>query len=177
MSRLSRFLLLIVLGMFVLACNMVMQPIKDVKNAASTAESFATTMPLETLQAIGTNLPVQTLEALPSALPQMEMFNPHGTPVTDWNNIPIMSEATDGQEFSSTSYSFAVPSTTKPKDIQDFYDSKLKDLGWSSLFGSTVSDQGGLLLFQKDKALLTITVVTNVGDAKSTVANLQLVSQ
>jgi hypothetical protein len=86
-----------------------------------------------------------------------------------------MTDATAGQEYSATSYSFSTPSTASA--VKDFYDSKLKDLGWSSLFGSQVSDQGGLLLFQKDNALLTITIVTNPDGAKDTIVNFQFVSQ
>ena len=184
MSRLSKFLGLVVLLVFILACNTVTKPISDAQDIAATAKAFATSMPLQTLQAIGTSIPIQTLEALPSSMPQLEtalpnvenMFNPKGTPVSTWKDIPIMDGATAGQEFSDTSYSFAVPST--PADVQTFYNSKMKDLGWSSLFGSSVTDDGGLLLFQKDKSLLTVTIVKNSNEGQTgTVVNFQLVSQ
>ncbi len=185
MSRLSRFLLLLLLLVVGLACNAVTQPIKNVQNVASTAQSMATDMPnaVSTLQAVATNIPMSTLEALPSSMPAIEtalpnvegMFNPQGKPVDTWNNIPIMTDATQGQEFSSTSYSFATPSTAT--QVQDFYNSKMKDLGWSSMFGSQVSDQGGLLIFQKDKALLTMTIVANPNGDKGVVVNFQLVNQ
>src|ERR1044071_2117791 len=135
MSRLSKFLGLIALLVFILACNTVTKPIGDAQDLAATAKAFATSMPLETLQSITTALPMQTLEALPSSMPQLEtampnienMFNPQGQPVSTWKDIPIMDGATAGQEFSDTSYSFAVPST--PADVQTFYNSKMKDLG------------------------------------------------
>lgn len=176
MSRLSKFLLLMLLIVFILACNTVTKPITDVQNIASTAESFASAMPLETLQSFATNMPIQTLESVASQMPDIaNMFNPQGTPVSKWNDIPVMPDATAGQEFSSTSYSFATPSATK--DIQDFYNSKLKDLGWSSLFGSQVSDQGGLLLFQKDNSLMTVTIAPSSNGGSNKVVNFQLVSQ
>jgi hypothetical protein len=131
---------------------------------------------METLQAFATNMPVQTLEAVGSAIPELEkQFKPQGAPVADWNNIPIMTDATAGQEYSAASYSFSTPSTASA--VKDFYDSKLKDLGWSSLLGSQVSDQGGFLLFQKDSAFLTITIATNSDGAKDTIVNFQLISQ
>jgi hypothetical protein len=184
MSRLSKYLWLIAILVFILACNTVTKPVKDVQDVASTAKAFATSMPFETLQAITTSIPMQTLEALPSSMPAIEtampnienMFNPQGEPVSTWKDIPVMDGATAGQEFSSTSYSFAVPST--PTDVQTFYNAKMKDLGWSSLFGSSVTDDGGLLLFQKDKALLTVTIVKNPNkDQTGSVVNFQLVAQ
>jgi len=176
MSRLSKFLLLVTLIIFILACNTVTKPITDVQNVASTVESVASALPVETIQAFATNMPIQTLESVASAIPDFgNMFDPQGAPVTDWNNIPIMSDATAGQEFSSTSYSFATPSNASA--VKDFYDSKLKDLGWGSLFGSQVSDQGGLLLYQKDNALLTVTIATNADGNKNTIVNFQLISQ
>jgi len=176
MSRLSKFLLLFTLIVFVLACNTVTQPIRDAQEAVETVQSFATAMPLETLQSFATNMPVGTLQSISSAMPNLgDMFNPQGEPVTDWNNIPIMTDATAGQEFSPTSYSFATPSTASA--VKDFYDTRLKDLGWGSLFSSQVSDQGGLLLFQKDNAVLTITIATNPDGDKDTIVNFQLISQ
>jgi hypothetical protein len=176
MTRLSKFLLPFTLIVFILACNTVTKPIKDVQNVAGTVESVGSALPVETLKAFATNMPIQTLQAVSSAIPELEnQFKPQGAPVTDWNNIPIMTDATAGQEYSSTSYSFSTPSTASA--VQDFYDARLKDLGWGSLFGSQVSDQGGLLLFQKDNALLTITIVTNPDGDKDTIVNFQLISQ
>ena len=184
MSRLSKVLLLVLVLVFILACNTVTKPIGDAQNVASTAQAFASSMPLETLQSITTALPMQTLEALPSSMPAIEtampnienMFNPKGTPVSTWKDIPIMDGATAGQEFSDSSYSFATPST--PTDVQTFYTAKMKDLGWSSLFGSSVTNDGGLLLFQKDKSLLTVTIVKNSNEGQTgSVVNFQLVAQ
>lgn len=176
MSRLSKYLLLFTLIVFVLACNFVTQPVRDVQNVASTVESVASTMPLETLQAVATNNPVETLQAVSSAMPDIaNMFNPKGTPVKEWSSIPVMPDATAGQEFSATSYSFVTPSDAKA--IEDFYNSNLKDLGWNSMFGSQVSDQGGFMLFQKDKSTLTVTIAPSSEGGSDKVVNFQLISQ
>jgi hypothetical protein len=176
MSRLSKYLLLVTLIVFILACNTVTKPITDTKNFANTAESFASALPIETFQAFATNMPVSTLEAVASEMPDLtNMFNPQGEPVSEWNGIPIMSDATAGQELSSTSYSFATPSD--PKAIEDFYNLKLKDLGWNSMFGSQVSDQGGFMLFQKGQSALTVTIGPSTSGSSDKVVNFQLVSQ
>ena len=115
MSRLSKFLLLLTLIVFILACNTVTKPITDVQNGVSTVQSVASSMPIETLQALATNLPVSTLEAVGSAMPDIgDMMNPQGTPVTDWNGIPVMKQATAGQEFpDAKSYSFKATATVQ----------------------------------------------------------------
>ena len=160
MSRFARFLSLSLLVIFILACNMVTQPIKDVQNIAGTAESFATAMPVETLKAIASQLPISTLEALPSVIPEIQGYlNPQGTPVSEWNGIPIMSQATAGQEFTDThTYSFKVDATVK--DVQDFYTTKLQDLGWSTFLNMPGNDSGGAQIFQKENSVLTVTVTS-----------------
>ena len=108
MSRLSKILSLTVVVLFVLACNFVTQPINDAQNLAKTAQALGTALPVETLQALPSLIPAETLQALPSAVPTLEaiatqfggFFDPQGTPVQEWKGIPIMPQATAGQEFS-----------------------------------------------------------------------------
>ena len=173
MSRLSKYLLLTILILFVLACNAVTQPIQDARNLAETAQSFATAMPIETLQALGTQLPIETLQALPSVAPTLEAlasalpdfgnyFNPEGTPVSVWNEIPVMPQATAGQEFSDTNtYSFKVDATLE--DARNFYDAQLPTLGWTSFFNLPADANGSVQVFQKDNSVLTITIVDTDG--------------
>lgn len=148
---------------FLLACSLVTNPINDVKNTASTAQaiasdvsSFASAMPMETLGALATNIPLGTLEALPSEIAQIgNYFDPQGTPVSEWNGIPIMPQATAGQEFDANNYSFKYAGTAK--DASDFYLDNLRPAGWSPLV-TTSEDQGGLLVFSMGDQILTITV-------------------
>ena len=158
MSRLSKFLLLFAVIAFILACNTVTKPITDVQDVASTVESIASANPVETLQSIATNLPVQTLEALPSSMPDVtNMLNPQGEPVKEWNGVPIMSQATAGQEFPDTNtYSFKATATVK--DATDFYNTEMVKLGWSSTMTVPGSEQGAVLVFLKDSSFLTITI-------------------
>jgi len=163
MSRLSRFLLLSGLGVFALACNFVMQPVRDAQEAVSTVQSVASSMPLETLQAIATSIPASTLEAIPTALSDFgNMFNPQGEPVAEWNGIPIMSQATAGQEHDAYNYSFKFTGTSQ--EAQNFYESEMETLGWASLMSVPSGENGALLSFQKDNKSLTITIVTTDND-------------
>ena len=174
MSRLSKFLSLIVLLAFLLACNFVTQPIQDAQDLAETAQALGTAIPIETLQAlpsaIASVIPEETLQALPSAMPSLEalatnignMFDPQGTPLQDWRGIPVMPQATAGQEFSeSNSYSFRFTGTTQ--EVQDFYNEQLTALGWSQPFSFPVEAEGGILTFQKDNSTLLVTITASEG--------------
>ena len=168
MSRPLKYITLIVLVLFVLACNAVTQPIEDVQELAGTAQSLATALPLETLQSVVTNIPVETLQALPSAAPTIEAlasalpdfssyFNPQGTPVSVWNEIPVMPQATAGQEFTdTTTYSFKATATIE--EARQFYDTQLPPLGWTTFFNMPADANGSVQVFQKDDRILTITM-------------------
>ena len=159
MSRLSKYLLVFVLIVFILACNTVTRPIKDVQNVAGTAQSFASAMPLETLQSLATNMPVQTLESVASQIPDFgNMFNPQGEPVKEWNGVPIMTQATAGQEHDKSNYSFKFTGTAK--EASDFYSAEMVKLGWSSMFSMPGDVNGAILAFQKDSKVMTVTIVT-----------------
>ena len=100
MSRPFKFLLLIFLLVFVLACNIVSQPVNDVQNLAGTAEAIASAIPMETLQALPSALPIETVQAgIPTDIANLEEFNyvnPQGTPLSEWKDVPIMPGATVG---------------------------------------------------------------------------------
>ena len=160
MSHLFKLLLASVLVLFILACGLISGPVSDIENTASTAESFASALPVDTIEALTTVIPVQTIEALPSAMPDYgNYFSPTGTPVEQWNDIPIMPQATVGQEFDDHTYSYTVP--LPATDVQTFYNQKMEELGWTSAFGFQASEEGGILLFQKDSDFLTITIVAD----------------
>lgn len=169
MSRLSKFLMVLGLIVFVLACNFVTQPIQDVQNIAGTAQSFATTLPVETLQAFASAIPAETLQALPSIVPTLQAFatdlgeslDPQGTPVTEWNGIPIMPQATAGQEFDANNYSFKAAATVT--EAQEFYNAQLTSQGWSQPFSMPGGADAAILLFKKDDKTLTVIIAQTDG--------------
>lgn len=172
MSRLFRYLLLAALALFILACGLISGPVSEIENAASTAQSFATSVPLETIQAFSTALPMQTIEALPSALPDVtKYFNPTGTPVDQWNDIPIMPQATVGEEFGESTYSYTAP--VSATDVQTFYNQSMEVLGWTSPFGFQASEEGGIIFFQNDNDFVTITITPDQDDSNSVDVILQ----
>jgi hypothetical protein len=170
MSRLSKILSLTVVLVFLLACNFISEPFRDAQNLAETAQSVTTFIPVETLQALPSAIPAETLQALPSAIPTFEAlatqignyFDPQGAPVQEWRGIPIMPQATVGQEFSDTnSYSFKTGGTVQ--EVQDFYNAELAALGWNQPFRLPLESAGGILVFEKDGTNLTITITVLEG--------------
>lgn len=169
MSRLNKIISITILILFILACNFVTQPIEDVQNAAGTAQSIASALPIETLQALASQIPIETLQALPSVAPSLEalattfgnMFDPQGTPVEAWREIPIMPQATAGQEFDGGTYSFKANVTVQ--EVQNYYNEQLAGLGWDQTFSSPADANGAVMLFSKDSNSLTITIASTEG--------------
>ena len=138
---------------------------------------MASQLPIETLQAAGTAIasaiPVETFQALPCTVPTLEalasslpdfgsMFNPQGPPVQEWRGIPILPAATAGQEFSeNNTYSFKANVTTK--EVKDFYNQRLPELGWSQPFEFPFEGETGIMVFQKEQTSVTITVTASEG--------------
>lgn len=56
-----------------------------------------------------------------------QYFNPVGAPLTTWRNVPIMPQATAGQEFNANIYSYVAVTTLS--QAKQFYTSKAASLG------------------------------------------------
>ncbi len=144
MKRVFQFTLFAILIGTVLACGIISNPLSGAQNFATTAEAFAS--------------------AIPSGLPDVSKYlNPQGKPVSEWNGIPIMPQATAGEEFSKNTYSYRVSGVDSPT-IQTFYNDKLKTAGWSSPFSAQGGGAGGLMLFTKETQVLTITITKSDQD-------------
>ncbi len=144
MRRVYQLMLWTILIATVLACGLISNPLSGAQNLASTAESMAS--------------------AIPSGLPDVSQYlNPQGTPVSAWNGIPVMTQATAGQEFSKSTYSYRV-SGVAAQDVQTFYNDKLKAAGWGSPFSAQGGSTGGLMLFTKESQVLSITITPSDKD-------------
>ena len=69
-----------------------------------------------------------------------QYFNPVGIPVQNWHNIPIMSQATEGQEFKTNVYSYTAAATLA--QARQFYVSKAGSLGLTNSPGTGYSGTG-----------------------------------
>lgn len=146
MSRLSKFLAVTLVVVFLLACAISTPPLEDTQNLVETAQAMGTAIPVETLKALGTNIP--DLE---------NIFDPEGAPLQEWKGIPVMPQATAGQEFTANNtYSFK--SNVTIKEVQDFYTERLPALGWEQPFNIPGEEDAGLMIFQKEGSTLAITI-------------------
>ena len=55
--------------------------------------------------------------------------NPVGTPLKSWHDVPIMDQATTGQEFQSDIYSYKADATLK--QVAGFYNTQNQKLNWN----------------------------------------------
>ena len=176
MSRLNKIMSITIIVLFILACNFVTEPISDAQNVAGTVQSLASSLPVETLQALASQVPVETIQALASQVsPETaqalqtsvsnfgDLFNPQGTPVEVWRDIPIMTQATAGAEFDANNYSFKADAIIQ--EVQDYYKEQLKDLGWNETFSMPGDANGAIMVFSKDSNILTITITSQEGSA------------
>ena len=144
MRRIFKFTLFAILIGTMLACGIISNPLSGAQSLASTAQALAS--------------------ALPTGLPDVTKYlNPQGTPVSDWNGIPVMPQATAGEEFSKSTYSYRIGGVDQSA-IQSFYNDKLKADGWTSPFSAQGGSTGGLMFFTKDSKILTITIAKSDQD-------------
>ena len=80
MSRLSQFLSLTVIVVFLLACNFVTGPIQDAQDLAQTAQSVATLIPVETLSTLHDEPEIRTVRIAATPEEAGDLTNP---PVPD----------------------------------------------------------------------------------------------
>ncbi len=158
MRPINKFMLVFISVVFTLACGLISNPLSQAQNLVTTAQAFATSMPVQTLQALGTSMPDVS-----------QYLNPVGTPVSTWNNIPIMTQATAGQQFNQNTYSFKA-SGVSVADVQAFYNQALPPLGWTSAFSAQGGTSGGTALFTKGTNVVSITVTA--GDSNNFVVIL-----
>lgn len=150
MSQFSRIAFISGLVLVSLACGLPNIPFSGVQNFASTAEAMAT--------------------ALPSSMPNIpdvtQYMHPTGTPAHEWNGIPIMPQATVGQEFDKNTYGFKVGTVTQA-DVQAFYIDSLKALGWASQFNAGAGI-GAIMTFTKESSSLTVAITKSDQDTSVT---------
>ena len=149
MSKTLRFAPLSVLVLAGIACSLITAPISEAQNLASTAEALATTLP-------------SGMPEVPGMPDVTGFLDPSGTPASEWHGVPIMPEASSGEEFQQNTYSFRVPSATG-LDVEEFYDAQLESLGWTSTVRPNVGAAGGYLLFTKGTSVLSILATASEG--------------
>ncbi len=101
---------------------------------------------------------IPTLEIVPS--PTLLFDNhlkPIGTPLLDWNNIPIMPQAIAGEEYQDGSYSYTINKSME--EVQAFYIQELIPRGWKPFNGEFERKSDGAVgIFEKDVTIINVTI-------------------
>lgn len=149
MSRTARILLVTIVVGLSLACSLISNPINQVQNTANTAQAIASDAVALATQAV----PFETLIANPTVLAFGDIFNPQGAPLAEWNGIPVMPQATAGEEVTGL-YSYKASATNE--EATEFYTTQLTSLGWSEQVREI--GEPTLLYYVKDQQGVTITI-------------------
>ena len=124
----------------------------------------ATPVPVPTPELTATAL-ASTYENLTSGQPVA--FDVTDKPLDSWNDVPIMTQATAGQQVDDTRYAFRVPEDSGT--IESFYKDSLTSLGWSLADSRFMG-----LEFTKGKLTLLVTLAPD-NDLQSYVVTLVLI--
>ncbi|MFH1184560.1 MAG: hypothetical protein V1755_05915 [Chloroflexota bacterium] len=139
-----------------MACSLATTPLSQAQDLALTAEAFATTVP--------SGMPgIEGMPDIPGVPDATVFLHPSGSPASEWRGIPIMPEASAGEEFDSNIYSFRAARITGI-EVEEFYDAQLEILGWSSPVRTNVGTAGGYMLFTNGTDALSIMVTRSEGD-------------
>jgi hypothetical protein len=86
-----------------------------------------------------------------------QYFNPVGNPVQNWHNVPVMPQATAGQEYSAIVYSYTAAATLE--QAHQFYQGKAASLGFVSPPGTGYSGSGNRASHNIDFVSYNLTIV------------------
>ena len=160
MFNLRKSLIIIPVLLFILACQAVTSPLQQVEDTAGTAAAFATQAGELVTQVSGfaTDVaPFETLMPDGSAIPNIpgNPFDPQSPPLAEWNGIPVMPQASAGEE-SGGVYIYKVMATAA--EVEDYYAARLPSLGWKTEFSIPATSGIAIFMYSKDSQILSITV-------------------
>jgi hypothetical protein len=157
MKTIRKTMSLLALIIATIACNALI-PKPTVTPAPTATRLPVSTSTLEpTSAAQPTEKPTQ-VDITPTEKPSDVIFpTPAGTPVKNWNGIPIMPNAIAGDD-ETQSYAFTMKAPVE--EVQKFYEKELAKLGWNQFANSEGNPQTVLLMFMKGSDTLTITILS-----------------
>ena len=169
MSNIRKMLIVIPVLLFVLACQLVTQPLKDVESGAATAKAFATQaggfvtevqgMATQAqgfaTQAEGVTTQIAPFETMAATEFPSGLFDPSSPPLKSWKDIPVMPEAVAGDEADGM---YAYKLNVASDKVQSFYSTQLPSGGWKQTYNIPTTDGIGISVYSKGSNILTITV-------------------
>lgn len=143
----KKFSCIFVLTLLLVSCSTIAPA------ATATPTETVTPLPTETLVPTFTNTPeppTPTADVIAALIPS-------GVPDSEWNGIPIMPDAING-EGDDKGYTFTIATT--PEDVQKFYEKELSKLGFN-LFatGEGEGKETVMLIFMKDATIVSVSII------------------
>lgn len=169
MKTLRKTLIVIPVLLFILACQAVTRPVEQVQDTAETAAAFATQAGEMVTQVSGLATDVAPMQTIMPVLPSGNPLDPQSAPLSEWKGIPVMPQASAGDE-SEGMYIYKVAATLD--EIQEFYDTKLPDLGWEESFSLPIEGTA-ILLYTQGSQVLSITILSEEGGEMLVMITLQ----
>jgi hypothetical protein len=183
-------ILLVLFGLMSISCNMVSQSLPSMATsipipttaASGTATPQATPSsepsatftpppsPTASVAAITATVTIDSADATVYAsmgslgvlMNIRQYFNPVGAPAQTWHNVPIMPEATRGQEFNPNVYSFIATATLD--QATQFYAGKVKALGVTNSPSTGSSGSGSQAVHSVTFYTYNVTILLNAYD-------------
>jgi hypothetical protein len=167
MPNLRKSIIAIPILLFILACQAISSPVQQVQEIATQAGELVT-------QASGLSTEISPFEtSIPdgSAIPNIpgNIFDPQSPPLSEWKGIPVMPQASAGEE-SEGMYIYKIAAALQ--EIQDYYSAQLLSLGWESSFSMPLEGTA-ILLYTKGNQVLSITIMPTEGSDTIVMINLQ----
>lgn len=141
-----------------LACSLITAPALPTANVQASPTIFSTDTPIFTATVEASDTPAPTEAVSPTDTPDLGMpslplaflnmmsvsqyFNPVGQPVQTWQDIPIMPQATAGQEF-KTGMVYSFKATATISEGVNFYMPKMSALGFTLNAGGAATGSAG----------------------------------
>lgn len=139
--------LLLIVSIFLASCSALAPEPTSTPIATATSVPTETPLPTDT----STPIPLTATEDVIAAL------MPSGNPDSEWNDIPIMPDAING-EGDDKGYTFTIATTSE--DVQAFYEKELLKLGFN-LFATGEGEGKAtvMLIFMKDTTIVSVSII------------------
>jgi hypothetical protein len=158
MTFISKINFLLVLIIVLMSCNtFVPGPTETPIPAATSLPTLTSTSePTITLASKPTETPVPATDTLsPPVFPL-----PLGTPVANWQGIPVMPSAISG-DGDEQGYSYSVEASLD--EVQKFYEKEMALLGWNLLASGQGTTGAILIIFTKEQDTASVSVIPQLG--------------
>jgi hypothetical protein len=161
MKIITRFMWIAILVTTLTACTAFAPKPTETPTPTVTSSPTPTSTPEPTLTPTPTATPTLT-PAPPSATPDIPFLPmPSGTPMAEWDGIPIMPGAIAG-EGDEAGYYFTVDASVD--EVQEFYETEMPQAGWELLAAGEGGSNGAvMLIFIKGSTPMPVAIMPYEG--------------